>query len=183
MPSGIQVNGVDLDTIFTPFVTGHTPASATGIKVNGSDLNTRYDAVSYGSSPPNTGIQKNGTDLAAIFAANSSGNWTATLPSFPNPFTSSPQPASGTNSMMVTQTNSPGGTLYYTWSSHITPTGSAGSFNIVSGQGSDTIDWYATAVKGTWITIKVICDISTAPSGGTSIEATTTMQFHYGTPS
>jgi hypothetical protein len=182
MPSGIQVDGVDLDSIFTPFVTGHTPASATGIQVNGDDLNTRYDAVSYGSSPPNTGIQTNGTDLAAIFAANTSGNWTATLPSFPHPFNTSPQPASGTSTMTVTQTNSPGGTLYYTWAWSVLA-GDPGHFYIVTGQGSDTITWYATALRGIWITIDVTCTIATAPSGGTSIEAKTSMSFHYGTPS
>ena len=180
MPSGIMLNGVDLDNLFVAYVGGHTNAAATGININGVDLNQRYDNLIYGSSLPyNTFIQSNGADLITFFGAYGS-EWTAKLPSF-STFTSSPQPASGTLPMTVTVTGGPGGSYTYTWSSGIKPSRTGASFNIVSGAGTATIQWYATAIYGKWCTINISCQVASV--GIPTITATTSMTFHYGTPS
>lgn len=174
---------VDLDSIFLAYNSPDTQAAATGITIGtpAVDLNQRYEKLSYGSASSATGIESGSgaADLNTFFAANTGGTWTATLPSFPNPFTTSPQPAVGTSSMLVTLANSPSGTLTYLWSYSFI--GDGGSFNIVTGQGTNTITWYASATKGSWVTIKVKC-LVTAPNL-TSVTGTTTMKFHYGTPS
>ena len=174
---------VDLDSIFLAYNSPDTQAAATGITIGtpAVDLNQRYEKLSYGSASSATGIESGSADLNTFFAANTGGTWTATLPSFPNPFTTSPQPAVGTSSMLVTLANSPSGTLTYLWSYSFIPPGDGGSFNIVTGQGTNTITWYASAPRGVWVTIKVQC-LVTAPNL-TSVTGTTTMTFHYGTPS
>lgn len=168
---------VDLDSILLGFVSGHTQAAATGIEVAGVDLNQRYEKLSYGTASSKTNIQSAGADLNTFFCANASGagSWTASLPSFPNVFTTSPQPSSGTVPMMVTINNSPGGTLTYTWSWSASD---GGSFNIVSGQGTNTIQWYAT---GGWTTITVTCKVTSSASS-TSVSANTSLRFQVGTP-
>ena len=103
MTVGIKSAGVDLDSIFAAYTTGRTKAATTGIRYGASntDLNQRYENIIYGIGPSATGIKSNGTDLNAIFCTIAS-DWSASLPSFPHPFTTTPQPASGTSPMTVT---------------------------------------------------------------------------------
>ena len=75
MTSGIQSNGVDLDSIFSLYSSGTHPA-ATGIAINGTDINTRYQPLSSGSPVAATGIEVNGADLNTIF-----GSGTPVIPS------------------------------------------------------------------------------------------------------
>jgi len=67
--SGIASKGVDLDSIFDPWLSGTSKARATGISVAGSDLNNRFAPLIYGSSAAATGIQSQGADLNTLFAA------------------------------------------------------------------------------------------------------------------
>lgn len=67
MTSGIASKGVDLDSIFSPYVGGTTQQRATGIDVNGQDLNARYANIIYGTAPPATGIKSEGADLSTLF--------------------------------------------------------------------------------------------------------------------
>lgn len=69
MASGIQKNGNDLDNILAPYVTGEAKAPTTGIQVNGVDLNSRYTKLSLGTAPAVTHIESAGTDLDGILAA------------------------------------------------------------------------------------------------------------------
>lgn len=74
MSTGLDSKGVDLDSIFAPYVTGTSPA-LTGVKFGGTDVNTRYAPRSYGSAAAATGITcKPGgagslVDLNTLFAA------------------------------------------------------------------------------------------------------------------
>lgn len=67
MTSGIQSKGVDLDSIFSPYLAGTTKARATGILVNGTDINNRYANIIYGSAVSATGIDSEGADLNTLF--------------------------------------------------------------------------------------------------------------------
>lgn len=181
---------IDLDSVFLGYVSPHTQAAATSIFIGDPaiDLNQRYEKLSYGSASSPTGILTGGAggaDLNTFFCASNggSGSWSASLPSFPEPFTKSPQPyPTGTNTMSVTQVNGPGGTYTYTWSWAIKPSGDFGSFNIVSGQGTDTINWYAIGYNGDWVTLNITCEISSSASA-TTVAAATSMKFKIGTPS
>ena len=74
MTTGIQSKGVDLDSIFDPYVTGTSPG-LTGIQSAGTDIHTRYAPLVYGTAAPTTGIAcKVGgagsfVDLNTLFAA------------------------------------------------------------------------------------------------------------------
>ncbi|MDE2270551.1 MAG: PKD domain-containing protein [Xanthomonadaceae bacterium] len=68
MTSGVQSQGVDLDSIFDAFRNGQTAAAVTGCQVNGTDLNARYAPLSAGSAAAVTGIESKGADLNTIFA-------------------------------------------------------------------------------------------------------------------
>lgn len=69
MTSGIASKGVDLDSIFDPYVAGTTKARAAGIAVAGSDTSNRYANIIYGSAVAATGIQSEGADLNTLYAA------------------------------------------------------------------------------------------------------------------
>lgn len=70
MPSGYQVNGVDLDSIFAVLQPSMTPAAATSFKVAGADLNARYAPRSYGGAALVTGFKiATGADINTVFAA------------------------------------------------------------------------------------------------------------------
>lgn len=69
MPSGYEVGGADLDSIFAAFHSGWPQASAVGYAVSGGNLNARYAALSAGSAAAATGYKQGGADLNAIFAA------------------------------------------------------------------------------------------------------------------
>ena len=74
MTSGIQSKGVDLDSIFDPYVTGASPG-LTGIQYAGTDIHTRYAPLVYGTQAAATGLLcKVGgagsfVDLNTLFAA------------------------------------------------------------------------------------------------------------------
>lgn len=74
MTSGIQSKGVDLDSIFDPYVTGTSPG-LTGVQTAGVDIHTRYAPLVYGTQAAATGIAcKVGgagsfVDLNTLFAA------------------------------------------------------------------------------------------------------------------
>lgn len=67
MTSGIKSKGVDLDSIFSPYLAGTTKARATGIMKNGTDLNNLYANIIYGSAVAATGIKSEGADLNTLF--------------------------------------------------------------------------------------------------------------------
>lgn len=69
MTSGIASKGVDLDSIFDPYVAGTTKARAAGIAVAGSDTSNRYANIIYGSAAAATGIQSEDADLNTLYAA------------------------------------------------------------------------------------------------------------------
>jgi len=170
MAVGIESAGVDLDSILAAYTAGRTKAAATGIRTGSGlvDLNQRYENIIYGTGPAATEIKTNGADLNTIFCSIAS-DWTATLPKFPNAFTTSPQ----TGSMTVTLTGGPGGTYTYAWSA----TSSGGAyFTINSGQGTATINWTATGTSGEYGIITVTC-LVTATSGA-NVSAQTTMHFN-----
>jgi hypothetical protein len=74
--------------------------------------------------------------------------------------------------MAVTLTGGPGGTYTYLWS--YTTTG-ATTFTIVSGQGTDEIQWNATGQSGELGQITVTCQV-TATNGAVT-QAHTTLRF------
>lgn len=86
MTSGIKSAGVDLDSIFDPYMSGTTKARATGVSVAGSDLNNRFAPLTYGSSAAATGIKSEGADLNTLFAAYGTAHYS--LPIDGNTYTS-----------------------------------------------------------------------------------------------
>ena len=71
MLTNYKVNGVDLDQIFDPYVSGTKPA-ATGYKVNGVDLRDIFAPRYLGTTAAITHYTVNGVDLNQIFAAKGS---------------------------------------------------------------------------------------------------------------
>lgn len=63
-------SGVDLDSVFDPYVLGTSPA-ATGYRLSdGNDLNVRYAPIVYGTAAAATGYRiSSGADLNTLFAA------------------------------------------------------------------------------------------------------------------
>lgn len=86
MPTNYKVNGVDLDQIFDPYVSGTKPA-ATHYTVNGVDLRDIFAPRYLGTSAPVTHYTVNGVDLNQIFAAK--GSITYSLPINGNSYTRS----------------------------------------------------------------------------------------------
>ena len=80
MSTNIQSKGVDLDSIFDPYITGTSPG-LTGIQSAGTDIHTRYAPLVYGTAAPATGIAcKVGgagsfVDLNTLFAAKGTANY------------------------------------------------------------------------------------------------------------
>lgn len=80
MTTGIQSKGVDLDSIFDPYVTGTSPA-ANGIQVNGTDIHTRYAPLLYGTAAAATGIlcepggSGSAVDLNTLYAAHGTAKY------------------------------------------------------------------------------------------------------------
>ena len=83
MTSGYQVNGVDLDNWFDPYISGTQPA-ATGYKVGGVDLNTRYAPLYLGIQAALTGYEVNGADLNTLFAKIGTAQYVLASPGYPN---------------------------------------------------------------------------------------------------
>lgn len=76
MTSGIASKGVDLDSIFDPWLSGTSKARATGTSIAGSDLNNRFAPLIYGSSAAATGIYSESADLNTLFAAKGTAQYT-----------------------------------------------------------------------------------------------------------
>ena len=74
MATNYKVNGVDLDQIFDPYVSGTKPAP-TKYTVNGVDLKDIFAPRHLGTSAPVTKYTVNGVDLNQIFAAKGSVNY------------------------------------------------------------------------------------------------------------
>ena len=175
MAIGVEKASVDLDSIFALYTSGRTKAAATGIRYGSSDidLNQRYENIIYGTGPSATGIKTNSADLNTKFCTIAS-DWSASLPSFPHPFTQTPEPyPSGTLPMTVTLTGGPGGSYTYSWTR---VNGLTAHFVIVSGNGTATIQWYATGVSGEPDSCSVTCTV-TATSGA-QVSATTVLTFN-----
>ncbi len=169
------LGGIQLDSLFNPFVTGHTPARATGILFNSTllDINTVFDSVAYGTAGPATGLLSEGVDIATLFAKQGSGIWTLSLPQFPAVITTTPQPKLGTATMSATMAFGPGAPYTYTWTPY-NPNGTA-TFVIVSGQGTASIQYYALGVSGEPGVTGVDLVVS---SSGLSVHASTRMTFN-----
>lgn len=81
MTTGIQSKGVDLDSIFDPYIVGTSPG-LTGIQSAGTDIHTRYAPLVYGTQAAATGILcKVGgagsfVDLNTLFAAKGTAKYT-----------------------------------------------------------------------------------------------------------
>ena len=83
MPSNIQANGIDTDTLFAAFV-ANSPVNNIGYQVAGVDIRTRYDPIANpsqanaGSRIPAIGLRTSATgyaantDLASIFCGHAS---------------------------------------------------------------------------------------------------------------
>jgi len=177
MAIGVESVSVDLDSIFDLLntVAGDTLAANTGIRYSNTDieLSTRYENIIYGTSPPLTGIKSVGINLSNIFCALGTTLVTS-LPAFPNAFTTSPQPATGTSPMTLTITGGPGGTYTYVWSVVV---GTGSSFTIVSGQGTDTIQWSATGTPAEPATDIITCIITSNLTGAVR-KTHTSMRFN-----
>lgn len=66
MTTGIQANGVDIDTLFLPLET--TKRADVNIDSNGGvDISNRFEPIGDGTPIANTGIQANGADIATLF--------------------------------------------------------------------------------------------------------------------
>lgn len=169
MAFDIESANVNLDTIFEPYHSPDTQAAATGIESAGVDLNARYESIEYGQEAATTGIESGYTDLKLIFCKIGT-RLTVTLPSFPNHFTSSPQPASGSAPMAATITGGPGGTYTYYWTSDVIS--GTGAFFIDSGQGTDTIEWHATSTGEEPTHIRVTCSVTANLTGATGAGTT-----------
>lgn len=74
MATNYKVNGVDLDQIFDPYMSGTKPAP-TKYTVNGVDLKDIFAPRYLGASAPVTKYTVNGVDLNQIFAAKGSVNY------------------------------------------------------------------------------------------------------------
>lgn len=68
MTCGVQSKSVDLDLIFDALRAGQPLARATGAKILGADPSTRWAPLSAGSAAPNTGIEDQSVDFAALYA-------------------------------------------------------------------------------------------------------------------
>ncbi len=174
MSIGVESINVDTDLIFAAYTTGRTRAAATGLTYGSSklDLNQRYENLIYGTAAAATGIETKitGTDLDLNqFFCKLGTDWTASLPTFPNAFTTSPQ----NGIMTVTLSGGPSGTYTYDWTS--TSTGAA-TFTINSGQGTATINWTATGVSAEPGIITVTCTVTATNTA--SVSATTSMKFN-----
>jgi hypothetical protein len=180
MTVGIASDNVDLSLIFAPYTPGRTQAASVFIRTGSGilDLSTQFENIIYGTGPSDTGITSGAgdADIATIYCA-AGTSWTASLPTFPHPFTQTPQPyPSGSLSMSVTLTGGPGGTYTYLWT--YTDSGSGGNdhFYIDSGQGTGTIMWHATGTSAEPSIISVTCKVTA--TNGAYVQATTTMRFN-----
>jgi hypothetical protein len=126
MPSGYQVNGVDLDSIFAALQPSMTPAAATAFKVAGVDLNARYAPLSYGAAAPATGFKiSSGADLSTVFAAlGSTSISVVTQPSAVSGVAAAGTP-SGTVSSSAMTCSVIGGSPPYTYTWHVSGGASA----------------------------------------------------------
>lgn len=112
MTTGIRSKGVDLDSIFDPYVTGTSPG-LTGIENAGVDIHTRYAPLVYGTQAAATGTAcKVGgagsfVDLNTLFAAKGTAKYA--LPINGQTYTSVVQvtgsPASATINFAITSGN------------------------------------------------------------------------------
>lgn len=168
MASNYEVMLSDFDSRFAAYVAGSTSAPVTDYKVVGSDLNTRYQNIIYGTAASATGYKRNNADLNTFFCAIGT-NWTASLPSFPNIITTSPQ----TSSMTVSLSGGPGGTYTYNWT-YTTDSGTC-TFSINSGQGTPTINYTATGTSGEPGRITITCSVTA--TNGAGVQASTVMRF------
>lgn len=117
MPSGYDVNGIDLDNIFAPYASGTKPP-ATGYDVGGVDLNQRYDPISQGSAAQATGYKiAGGADLNTLFAAISTTTVTVTTqPANVSGSAAAGDPSGTVTSGTTTCAGSGGtGSYSYTW--------------------------------------------------------------------
>lgn len=161
MTTGIQSKGVDLDSIFDPYVTGASPG-LTGIQSAGTDIHTRYAPLVYGTQASATGIAcKVGgagsfVDLNTLFAAK--GTATYALPINGNTYQNTYQVPSGTGWSGIGFTIASGNTYQvYGFSS------ASGATVIVSGP----VPSGAVTVKYTW-------GAYTIPAGATDASGSTT---------
>lgn len=69
-----NVNGVGLDQIFDPYISG-TKAPPTKYTVNGVDLKDLFAPIYLGTSAPATNYKVNGADLNTIFAAKGTAHY------------------------------------------------------------------------------------------------------------
>lgn len=139
MTTGIQSKGVDLDSIFDPYVVGTSPG-LTGIQSAGTDIHTRYAPLVYGTAAPATGIAcKVGgagsfVDLNTLFAAKGTAKYA--LPIDGQTFTASSV-----------------GTLNHGSSAQITfNTNIDGAYSVVKVINNDGTPVTTTLATGTWNT-------------------------------
>lgn len=172
MSIGIAVQLSDLDALFAP-LNGYTPAANTGITYGPShlDIASRYAPADVGTPYGAIGLTfgASRTDVGNYFAAINTATFTATLPQFPNSFTSTPQ----NGSMTVTLNDPPPGPYTYNWTYTIF---APATFTINSGQGTNTINWTATGVSKEPGSITVSCAVTA--SGGAYAAGNTRMRFN-----
>ena len=182
MPSGYQVNGNDLDSIFAPYHPGWPQAAATGYQVGSADLNGRYAPLSTGAPAGATNYQVRGIDLNAIFAAaGSTGVQVGTQPSNVSGSAAAGNPSGTVTSGAASCAGAKGSGVYtYQWTctgcTATSPTGSSTTFSATVNAGT-TIDptAYCTISDGVTSvntsTITIALTNTTAPSWTFTITA------------
>lgn len=123
MGAGYQnSSGVDLDTIFDPYIEGVKPAATDYKTSDGRDLNQRYAPLFYGRAAAATGLQLgSGADLNTLWAAKGTASYYTPMRNAMLSRASSSKNATGTGnttltSDSVTASVSDGQAPYtYTW--------------------------------------------------------------------
>lgn len=113
MPSDFVANGVDLDDIFAPYVSG-AKADLTYLTVGGVDLKDRYQKYVSGAKADVTFFTEGGVDLKDIFAPLGFDDLAMTI--VPSPQAYGYNPADGPGTMTIGAEAFPtGGTAPYTY--------------------------------------------------------------------
>lgn len=143
MTSGIASKGVDLDSIFDPYVAGTTKARAAGIAAGGTDTSDLYANIIYGSAAAATGIQSEGDDLNTLYAKKGTASYA--LPIDGNTYT-------GANHLIAPNT----GSAFISFTSTSSTWTIKGSLNFgTTTLASGAVPTGATKVKYTWGTYTV----------------------------
>lgn len=155
MPSGYQVNGTDLDSIFALLQSSMTPAAATGFLSGNLDLKFRYAPLAYGGPASATKFKlASGADLNTVFAELGTTSITVVT----NPSAVAGSSAAGTPSGTVTSVGAMtcsviGGLPPYAYTWHVSGGGVALSPNAPTTRIAGTVTGETTLSGSAFCTI------------------------------